>query len=656
MDTADSPTKTQPSDDENYNLLCQAHQQFNNCEYDRCLELLQQLETKGESSGLILRHNRAVVKYYKGGCMQHQTLLQELEQLSDAKSAPGGGPVVGLSLKLKHAGGSAITVARYNKAVIYYHRHMYGTALERLAPLVARLEALEKHMAALVATLQLQLLLATNQLNRAEAFLDYLQYKLNLVASAPSPNPNPNPNPTGSAEEAATGAAAAAVAAAAAAAAAATSTLAAAATPMLETTVARVAGESGGTLQLLQLLTLVLNRKPVVIIEDGTPQSAELRALQYYIMKDFQMSAKQLMRINNDCTQAGTVTPQLNTCIANNMGVIHLRVRHYAIAAKFFQNALRFDQQLAENLRQSSLQTMSSARSCEIMYNLGIAMLHLRRPKEAFQCFLVPIKQYHSNPRLWFRMAEACIMEHESKLRGEERQSFEGAMNSSLPKPYAAQSSAVPEPTLEFAALCLRSALTLALQYRATFHMAASPEETLEQKDAAPQLWSQQQDNNFCNPSKPISLESLENMLAAIYAAHSFVSLRLGDHVTALEMAKQLLQSERLSDAHKLLGHMYAGEALIMMDKATEAREYLEPTFVSTLNALDLETRDWQLKSLDAAQNVVRYNLAVALALQNDFQAAKNLLATLSHPIVSSKALILHRYVELKMNAASVLN
>ncbi|KAH8358789.1 hypothetical protein KR093_002504 [Drosophila rubida] len=642
MDTADSPTKTQPSDDENYNLLCQAHEQFNNAEFDRCLELLQQLETKGESSGLILRHNRAVVNYYKGGCTQHQALLHELEQLSDGKT-------VGVSLQ--HAG-SAITVARYNKAVIYYHRHMYGTALERLAPLVTRLEALEKHMAALVATLQLQLLLATNQLNRAEAFLDYLQYKLNLVASAPTPSPNPTPSPSGANEEAATTATAAAAAlAAAAAAATASATASGSGSPVLETTVARVAGESGSALQLLQLLTLVLNRKPVVIPEDGTPQFAALKAQKYYIMKDFQMAAKQLMRINNECTLAGTVTPQLSTCIANNMGVIHLRVRHYAIAAKFFQNALRFDQQLADNLRQSSLQTMSSARSCEIMYNLGIAMLHLRRPKEAFQCFLVPIKQYHSNPRLWFRMAEACIMEHESVSK------VSTLMSDSLPLSCSAQSTAVPEPTLEFAALCLRSALTLARQYKNSFHMAATTEEPLDPKDSVQhQLWSQQQDNNFCNPSKPISLESLENMLAAIYAAHSFVSLRLGDYVTALEMAKQLLQSERLSDAHKLLGNMYAGEALIMMDKAPEAREYLEPNFMSTLNALDLETRDWQLKSLEAAQNVVRYNLAVALALQNDFQAAKNLLASLSHPIVSNKAQILHRYVEIKMNATSAPN
>jgi len=50
---------------------------------------------------------------------------------------------------------------------------------------------------------------------------------------------------------------------------------------------------------------LVLNRKPVVIQEDGTPEYAALKAQQYYIMKDFQMAAKQLMRINNECTQAG---------------------------------------------------------------------------------------------------------------------------------------------------------------------------------------------------------------------------------------------------------------------------------------------------------------------------------------------------------------
>ncbi|XP_016961539.1 CCR4-NOT transcription complex subunit 10 [Drosophila biarmipes] len=627
MDSAESPTKTQAGEDENYSLLCQAHEQFNNSEFDRCLELLQELETRGESSGSVLRHNRAVVSYHKTGCTQHAVLLKELEALT-ADADASGEASSGLSLK---QGSAAATVARYNRAVIYYHRHMFGTALEKLAPLVARLEALEKAMAALVATLQLQLLLATNQLNRAEAFLDYLQYKLNLVATAPSSNPT---------EESAVNASASPPAA---------TPSSVVATPGGAAVEGAVPG-LGGSLQLLQLITLVLNRKPVVIQEDGTPEYAALKAQQYYIMKDFQMAAKQLMRINNECTQAGTVTPQLSTCIANNMGVIHLRVRHYAIAAQFFQNALNFDQQLARNLRQSTLQTMSSARSCEILYNLGVAMLHLRRPKEAFQCFLVPVKQFHSNPRLWLRMAEACIMEHEAKLVEEERQSQAGASPST--KPYAPQSAGVPEPTLEFAALCLRSALNLTQHYKTRFHMTAVSSddvETPEPKDPTQESWRHPQDNNFCNPSKPVSLESLEKMMAAIYAAHSFVSLRLGDDVTALEMAEHLLACERLSDAHKLLGHMYAGEALMMMDKAAEARDHLDPTFVGTLNAFDFETRDWQLKSVDAAQNVVRYNLAVAMALQNDLPQAKALLANLSHSLVSSKAMALRRFIDLKM-------
>lgn len=94
---------------------------------------------------------------------------------------------------------------------------------------------------------------------------------------------------------------------------------------------------------------------------------------------------------------------------------------------------------------------------------------------------------------------------------------------------------------------------------------------------------------------------------------------------------------------------MYAGEALMLMDKAVDARDHLDPTFVGTLNAYDLETRDWQLKSVDAAQNVVRYNLAVAMALQNDLPQAKTLLASLNHSLVAGKALALRRFIDLKM-------
>lgn len=95
-----------------------------------------------------------------------------------------------------------------------------------------------------------------------------------------------------------------------------------------------------------------------------------------------------------------------------------------------------------------------------------------------------------------------------------------------------------------------------------------------------------------------------------------------------------------------MLAHMYAGESLIMMDKLAEARPYLEPTFVSTLNTFDFETKDWQVKSLDAAQSVVRYNLAIALTLQNDYDMAKNVLMTCTHPIIAGKVYKLKVYIE----------
>lgn len=95
------------------------------------------------------------------------------------------------------------------------------------------------------------------------------------------------------------------------------------------------------------------------------------------------------------------------------MGIIHFHVRHYAMAARFFQHSLTFDQTAMESVGDSPpLQCLGATKRPEILYNLGIAMLHLQRPKEAFECLLIPLNYYHNNPRLWLRLADACIMVH----------------------------------------------------------------------------------------------------------------------------------------------------------------------------------------------------------------------------------------------------
>lgn len=46
------------------------------------------------------------------------------------------------------------------------------------------------------------------------------------------------------------------------------------------------------------------------------------------------------------------------------------------------------------------------------MFNLGINLLHARKPEEAFDCLIEAVQTYHMNPRLWLRLAECCIMTH----------------------------------------------------------------------------------------------------------------------------------------------------------------------------------------------------------------------------------------------------
>ena len=47
-----------------------------------------------------------------------------------------------------------------------------------------------------------------------------------------------------------------------------------------------------------------------------------------------------------------------------------------------------------------------------LLYNLGLQQLFLGKPLLAFESLLEAVQVYHSNPRLWLRLAEACIATH----------------------------------------------------------------------------------------------------------------------------------------------------------------------------------------------------------------------------------------------------
>ncbi|MEQ2165169.1 CCR4-NOT transcription complex subunit 10 [Goodea atripinnis] len=50
-----------------------------------------------------------------------------------------------------------------------------------------------------------------------------------------------------------------------------------------------------------------------------------------------------------------------------------------------------------------------SNKRYELLYNCGVQLLHAARPLAAFECLMEAVQVYHSNPRLWLRLAECCI-------------------------------------------------------------------------------------------------------------------------------------------------------------------------------------------------------------------------------------------------------
>lgn len=104
----------------------------------------------------------------------------------------------------------------------------------------------------------------------------------------------------------------------------------------------------------------------------------------------------------------------------------------------------------------------------------------------------------------------------------------------------AHQSFAIPTPTIEFAALCLRNAVTL-IEYHANQlkNKKMSDEDDVTEDEKIP-----------CNPSSPLNRESFNKLHVAILAAYSYVLLSIGDYVMALKYGKALLAIENLPDSY----------------------------------------------------------------------------------------------------------
>eukprot|EP00057_Strongylocentrotus_purpuratus_P006888 XP_011661362.1 PREDICTED: CCR4-NOT transcription complex subunit 10 [Strongylocentrotus purpuratus] len=310
---------------------------------------------------------------------------------------------------------------------------------------------------------------------------------------------------------------------------------------------------------------------------------------------------------------------QMGQCIPvmyyNNLVSIHYAMHKYHLGAHYARRALQENATAVKELPKKSgraIQTLGMNHHHELLYNTGIVLLHAGRPLAAFDCLVEAVQVFPTNPRLWLRLAECCIAANktlsEGESKGGNKQSIvhstigTGSHRKFILSPggldtnYGTdiQPAAMPVASLEFASLCLSNALSLLPEKPGsvpTTPISSQNSVGSEASDAASKLSGPP--TIPAPPGPPLKPTEVSNLRCSVMAATAYVSLSLGDDVTALEHARSLLGQPKLSGSLQFLARMYAAEALLKHDQIGEAIQLLNPETVCDVSVIITPTPDF---------------------------------------------------------------
>lgn len=311
---------------------------------------------------------------------------------------------------------------------------------------------------------------------------------------------------------------------------------------------------------------------------------------------------------------------ETNAAYYNNLGIIHFGMNKPNLGSFYLQKALSENDAVviaankihlltiqagnrhSQNVNKP-LNILSMNKRFELMYNSGILLLNSGNSSSAFDCLLSAACAFHLNPKLWLRLAECCIQKttgcdkaetNNNRSGGKKYQnncqtsyyvSNAGPNRKLVVRPfnhhnsYRPNSSIVAAPTMEFAAVCLKNALTIIQNAINRANHKTSEEEGDSDRDVAPTVVMIP-----CPPGVGVSGDSLQHLHASVLTNAAFVALHLGNTLQALQYATKVLSFPKLSGSHKYLGHMYAAEALVSLDRISEAIEHLSVERINNIN------------------------------------------------------------------------
>lgn len=686
----DSSTSPEMTDQEK-EMAASAYDAFTAGKYEDSLKHLETLQELNKEDYKIPM-NRAVVEFYKTGQSTTGTFKQTLMMLKNqfphrslqihtsAEDVDGLDDVENCMLY-------------YNQAIVHYHMRQYSEAIAIGERLYQFLEPFEKFAQA-VCFLLVDLYLLTFQPEKALHLLTVLD---KLSAQGGGKNGKSENNKEGANQKAEF-----------------MSMMEAAKSKMHQYKVRAY-------IQMKSSKACKREIKSVMNTAGNSAPSLFLKSNFEYLRGNFRKAVK-LLNSSNIAEHPGPLkTGECVRCMFwNNLGCIHFAMGKHNLGIFYFKKALQENDHTCAQLgdggsgQDGSRYHLMSAKKftgipmCallankrhELLYNCGIQLLHIGRPLAAFECLMEAVQVYHSNPRLWLRLAECCISANKG---GSEQESKglpckKGIVQSIVGQGYhrkivlasqaaqntiysEGQSAAIPVASMEFAAICLRNALLLLPEHQQqdaktengskSSSLSGSTESGSENSDACSKG---QEADKFLSaaPSSPLRKQEVENLRCSILAGSAYVALALGDNLMALNHAEKLLHQPKVSGSLKFLGHLYAAEALISLDRISDAITHLSPDNVSDVSMGVLTSEQDQgsdkgdelvessgkqtplcyPSTVTAARAMMLFNLGSAYCLRSEYEKARKCLQQAASMVntkeIPPEAILLGVYLELQ--------
>ncbi|NXU85950.1 CNO10 protein, partial [Xiphorhynchus elegans] len=686
--------------DQEKELSSSALQAFQAGNYDACLQHLNTLQDINKDDYKITL-NTAVAEFCKSNQTTTDNLRQTLNQLKNQVHT-----VVEEMDGLDDVENSMLY---YNQAVILYHLRQYTEAISVGEKLYQFIEPFEEKFAQAVCFLLVDLYLLTYQAEKALHLLAVLEKMISQGNNNSKNGKNESGNNTSkdsSNQKAESGA-------------------------LIEVAKSKIHQyKVRAYIQMKSLKACKREIKSVMNTAGNSAPSLFLKSNFEYLRGNYRKAVKLLNSANIAEHPGFMKTGECLRCMFwNNLGCIHFAMGKHNLGIFYFKKALQENDNACAQLGTGSsdpgkkfsgrpMCTLLTNKRYELLYNCGIQLLHIGRPLAAFECLIEAVQVYHSNPRLWLRIAECCIAANKGTSEQETKglPSKKGIVQSIVGQGYHrkivlasqsiqnvvyndGQSSAIPVASMEFAAICLRNALLLLPEDQQepkqengskTSSQLGGNAENSESSEACSNKSHEGDKFIAAPPSSPLKKQELENLrqvnnikysllnepppkLCSILACSAYVALALGDNLMALNHADKLLQQPKLSGSLKFLGHLYAAEALISLDRISDAITHLNPENVTdvslgissneqdqgsdkgeneAMESSGKQTPQCYPSSVTSARTMMLFNLGSAYCLRSEYDKARKCLhqaASLIHPKeIPPEAILLAVYLELQ--------